>query len=405
MVALCGCVVVCLTHKPTVLSWPVVFARADARASIPLSAFLSCRRRPPRARIDDFTESVGSRRAVIPAWRNSLCCTAGTSSSLYVRRQSAVHGLAATALCVFVVVVRWWVVVGAVLCVWLLCLFFFPFFFLHGLFVGWLVLYCQSLFFTRCVAAPLSCPLCATRLASLVAGHCLDCVVLGRRRACLGLWRLLVMNLDELDGFWRDRREAAGGGGAAAADAVATVLALGRQNLTAVPDAVFEDHLAAAAWVDIELHSNRLTELPDQLCVLCTSLQRLEAQYNAIVTLTPAIGQLQTLTHLELHNNALTSIPSEIGQLTQLHTLLIDSNTISSLPDAIEHLSSLVMLDAGSNQLTALPSAIGALTSLEYLCVANNPLSEVPNGFDPSRSTDPKPWQQFFVLPPKVRPS
>eukprot|EP00051_Salpingoeca_urceolata_P018576 m.261481 g.261481 ORF g.261481 m.261481 type:complete len:256 (-) comp19225_c1_seq8:213-980(-) len=214
-----------------------------------------------------------------------------------------------------------------------------------------------------------------------------------------------VMNLDELDGFWRDRREAAGGGGAAAADAVATVLALGRQNLTAVPDAVFEDHLAAAAWVDIELHSNRLTELPDQLCVLCTSLQRLEAQYNAIVTLTPAIGQLQTLTHLELHNNALTSIPSEIGQLTQLHTLLIDSNTISSLPDAIEHLSSLVMLDAGSNQLTALPSAIGALTSLEYLCVANNPLSEVPNGFDPSRSTDPKPWQQFFVLPPKVRPS
>ena len=75
--------------------------------------------------------------------------------------------------------------------------------------------------------------------------------------------------------------------------------------------------------------------------VVCTSeaVTALRLFANQLTSLSPEIGQLQSLSSLDLSYNKLTSLPPEIGQLQSLTELGLASNQLTSLPPEIGQLA------------------------------------------------------------------
>ncbi|GAB2217603.1 hypothetical protein Drorol1_Dr00000802 [Drosera rotundifolia] len=95
-------------------------------------------------------------------------------------------------------------------------------------------------------------------------------------------------------------------------------------------------------------------------------------------SLSPAIGQLRSLTGLYLHFNALTGhIPKEIGNLTRLTDLYLNVNNFTgSIPHQIVTMSSLQVLQLCYNQLSGnLPTHLGSLKNLTVVALQYNKLS------------------------------
>jgi Leucine-rich repeat (LRR) protein len=118
--------------------------------------------------------------------------------------------------------------------------------------------------------------------------------------------------------------------------------------------------------VQLNISSNKFTELPPVLFTL-TTLVDLQLGGNQLSgTLDPAIANLSKLEILDLSNNELTEIPLELTHLKAVRKLNVSNNKLEKFPVSIlANMPKLMDLEIGDNKLACLFSGIGELTTTE----------------------------------------
>ncbi|RUS26549.1 hypothetical protein BC938DRAFT_470623 [Jimgerdemannia flammicorona] len=106
---------------------------------------------------------------------------------------------------------------------------------------------------------------------------------------------------------------------------------------------------------------------------------QIDLSFGSIVSLSPNIGLLYSITQLKLSNNRLATLPRTLGHLKNLTVLDVSQNRLRLIPDTISYLSKLVDLNLAGNHLTRLPDSIGSLKKLSNLLLNDNKISELPS--------------------------
>eukprot|EP01105_Mastigella_eilhardi_P028243 TRINITY_DN918_c0_g1_i10.p2 TRINITY_DN918_c0_g1~~TRINITY_DN918_c0_g1_i10.p2 ORF type:complete len:617 (+),score=123.79 TRINITY_DN918_c0_g1_i10:3185-5035(+) len=165
-----------------------------------------------------------------------------------------------------------------------------------------------------------------------------------------------------------------------AAEARAEVVEVTRRGLTRLS---LPGGAAFAAVTRLDLSYNRLSELPDGLCM--PQLRELVLRGNhlqAADKIAGVLAQTPALTALDLSHNLLRSVDAlPFERLPNLIRLSTRHNPLVTLPDALTKLSLLTHLDVGEAVLYSLPAEFGQLTALQALRADYNELSELPPSF------------------------
>ncbi|OOO03809.1 Leucine rich repeat 4 [Aspergillus oryzae] len=132
----------------------------------------------------------------------------------------------------------------------------------------------------------------------------------------------------------------------------------------------------------LNLSNNKLNLEDIQIIMEVESVKDLKLAKNHLQGSFPAdIKNLSNLEVLDLHSNSLTELPNEVAYLTSLRVLNVGDNHLSTLP--FEGLSKLSLkeLSAPNNRLkdTLLPASVQALMTLQYLNVTGNSLTKLSN--------------------------
>jgi hypothetical protein len=163
---------------------------------------------------------------------------------------------------------------------------------------------------------------------------------------------------------------------AAQADAAAETarIDLGGKSLGDVPMALL---LKSSAHLrDLNLMSNGLTTLPDEIGTHLVNLERLGLARNQLRCLPDTIGNLSELTELYLTSNKLTLLPASIGRLSKLRKLQASHNELRYLPLEMAELQSLELFRLSVNpNLREIPHAVLCLPSLAWMSLASTPWS------------------------------
>jgi Leucine-rich repeat (LRR) protein len=113
--------------------------------------------------------------------------------------------------------------------------------------------------------------------------------------------------------------------------------------------------------------------VPDMMDM--TSLTKISATYNKLVTLPDTIYKLTNLSELYLDNNQLTSLPEELGEVQTLTLLTLLNNELTVLPVTIGQLNELEVFEADFDtkiiappqEITKVRKAKGLSHVLEYM--------------------------------------
>ncbi|KAE8308498.1 hypothetical protein BDV41DRAFT_501770 [Aspergillus transmontanensis] len=132
----------------------------------------------------------------------------------------------------------------------------------------------------------------------------------------------------------------------------------------------------------LNLSNNKLKLEDIQIIMEMGSVKDLKLAKNHLQGSFPAdIKNLSNLEVLDLHSNSLTELPNEVAYLTSLRVLNVGDNHLSTLP--FEGLSKLSLkeLSAPNNRLKGalLPASVQALMTLQYLNVTGNSLTKLSN--------------------------
>ncbi|RKP11783.1 hypothetical protein BJ684DRAFT_12448, partial [Piptocephalis cylindrospora] len=100
--------------------------------------------------------------------------------------------------------------------------------------------------------------------------------------------------------------------------------------------------------------------------------------HQGILSLSPNIGLLRSITHLQLCCNHLTTLPPEIAYLTSLTTLDLSRNHLRDLPPSLALLPRLSHLHLAHNHLSRFPPALALLPHLEELHLEGNLIPVLP---------------------------
>ncbi|KAE8133745.1 hypothetical protein BDV38DRAFT_257381 [Aspergillus pseudotamarii] len=130
----------------------------------------------------------------------------------------------------------------------------------------------------------------------------------------------------------------------------------------------------------LNLSNNKLSLEDIQIIMEMGTVKDLKLAKNQLQGSFPAgIKNLSNLEVLDLHSNSLTELPNELSYLTSLRVLNVGDNHLSTLP--FEGLSKLPLkeLSAPNNRLkgTLLPASVQALSTLQYLNVTGNALTKL----------------------------
>ncbi len=104
------------------------------------------------------------------------------------------------------------------------------------------------------------------------------------------------------------------------------VLNLSGQNLSKVPDSVFNQ----TNLTELNVSNNNLTGALQSQIGQLKNLRILNASNNQMTGVPAEVGQLSKLEVLNLANNQLTGLPYELGNLKNLKTLNLSSNSYST---------------------------------------------------------------------------
>lgn len=150
----------------------------------------------------------------------------------------------------------------------------------------------------------------------------------------------------------------------------------------------------------LSLEQNQLTILPDTLWSL-TSLVRLNLSHNPLGQIPLKFSQLKNLHELWLNNinlydlptnifvnltqleklslksNHLRRLPADIGYLIELRWLSVEDNELNDLPDSLQDCANLSYLNLNGNNFVHIPSVIGKISSLNIVCFQRNAIAQI----------------------------
>jgi Leucine-rich repeat (LRR) protein len=144
----------------------------------------------------------------------------------------------------------------------------------------------------------------------------------------------------------------------------------------------------------LDFHSNNMTSLPLELCLL-PSLDAIISYDNELLSPPPEIierGALHMLEYLkrymivrrgsalDLSSLFLSAIPVEVCFISGLISLSLANNGLASLCAGLGQLLQLTELDVSTNKLLALPNTLWKLTNLHRLNLSFNLLPEIASG-------------------------
>ncbi|KAJ9601653.1 hypothetical protein L9F63_000186 [Diploptera punctata] len=155
-------------------------------------------------------------------------------------------------------------------------------------------------------------------------------------------------------------------------------LGLAMQDLTEIPDSVFQEALEAEVTT-VDLSKNKLKQVPDGLKILINRITDLNLSCNAFTSLPLEVGLCQNLQYLDLQKNLLEDLPQSFECLTKLRELVLAFNRFSEIPECVYKLVSLEILIARDNRLTSVNiNGFTQLRRLATLDLANNDISHIP---------------------------
>ena len=117
----------------------------------------------------------------------------------------------------------------------------------------------------------------------------------------------------------------------------------------------------------LEMGGCLLREVDETVGSLPGSLRDLDLSGNRIQTVHPAMAELRKLTYLNLENNMLVGLPEEMGEMENLSVLDLSNNQLATLPDTFGGLRGLTRIEVNNNKLTMLPPSMGHLTNLSLI--------------------------------------
>ena len=126
----------------------------------------------------------------------------------------------------------------------------------------------------------------------------------------------------------------------------------------------------------LEMGGCLLREVDETVGSLPGSLRDLDLSGNRIQTVHPAMAELRKLTYLNLENNMLVGLPEEMGEMENLSVLDLSNNQLATLPDTFGGLRGLTRIEVNNNKLTMLPPSMGHLTNLKDFDCRYNELKE-----------------------------
>ena len=109
---------------------------------------------------------------------------------------------------------------------------------------------------------------------------------------------------------------------------------------------------------------------------LSKNLTDLDVSGNRVQVVSPAIANCTRLTYLNLENNSIASLPEEMGTIKNLEVLDLSNNNLVSLPDTFGGLTGLKRIEVNNNKIEELPPSMGHLTNLKEFDVRYNELRE-----------------------------
>ena len=137
--------------------------------------------------------------------------------------------------------------------------------------------------------------------------------------------------------------------------------------------------LAGTPVSSLSIDNNCFRKIPD--VVYKMPVERLNAERNAIVSLSPEIANMRTLRRLKLAYNDIESLPEETGNLLELEDLMLRDNSLGTLPASLKNLAKLETLDLCMNPLEELPEDIfSGMKGLTELNLSRTRLKKIPPG-------------------------
>lgn len=130
--------------------------------------------------------------------------------------------------------------------------------------------------------------------------------------------------------------------------------------------------------ISLNLSSNNLTILPEELCELM-KLKELFLLGNRLLTLPANFGRLAELTDIHLNDNSLSCLTPSFKELAKLRVLNLSVNKFVSIPREITELPELKTLMLNGNKLKVIGPNIGNFKNLEYLYLMNNRICRIPS--------------------------
>ncbi|XP_064616139.1 E3 ubiquitin-protein ligase LRSAM1-like isoform X2 [Liolophura sinensis] len=131
----------------------------------------------------------------------------------------------------------------------------------------------------------------------------------------------------------------------------------------------------------VDLSGCEAVEVPHGIYATCKILRKeaLLLHNNWLTSLKEGgnILDLVTIRVLDLHSNELSSLPDEICMLQNLQVLNVEKNKLTKLPNNLEGLQSLQNLNVRSNKIRALPPSITKLKCLRTLDITDNKITSL----------------------------
>ncbi|MBM9577638.1 hypothetical protein JWG45_10785 [Leptospira sp. 201903070] len=116
----------------------------------------------------------------------------------------------------------------------------------------------------------------------------------------------------------------------------------------------------------LDLGMQKLTAIPEGACGF-PNLKRLDLRLNSLAALPDSLGECKSVEQLNVFGNDLTTFPSALSKLKNLKVLLAGNNDLTNLPSELLFLPEIKTIYMDQNKLTLTETDVDILASLSNL--------------------------------------
>lgn len=155
-------------------------------------------------------------------------------------------------------------------------------------------------------------------------------------------------------------------------------LSLGMQNLSSIPDSVFEDAQKAEVNV-VDLCKNKFSSVPEGLKLISNQITELNLSLNQLKVIPDFISECRKLQFLDVGKNLISDLPDTLSNLKWMREIVIANNKFQKIPECVYKMDGLEILQASDNQISDVNiDGLKNLKRLAVLTLSNNNISYVP---------------------------